>query len=109
MFKLTLIVIYNLCLFQILKLVNDIKKHQDIKPSSDEALLTRNHFKLCSRIVKDFNDSKAQQPAGILDTIDGEYKDYFVWAGGLTKNVPDACEPGIVMIFTHFCSNFINI
>ena len=58
-----------------MQLVKDIRKHQDIKPSSDEAL-TRNHSKLCSRIVKDFNDSKAQQLAGILDTTDGEYKDY---------------------------------
>ena len=89
-----------------MQLVKDIRKHQDIKPSSDEAL-TRNHFKLCSRIVKDFNDSKAQQPAGILDTTDGEYKDYFVWAGGLTKDVPDASEPGIVVITYELYSFFV--
>ena len=83
--------------------MKDIRKHQDIKPSSDEAL-TKNHSKFCSRIVKDFNDSKAQQPAGVLDTTNGEYKDYFVWSGGLTKNVPDACEPGIVAMVYDFYS-----
>ncbi len=89
-----------------------IRKHQDIKTLSDDAL-SRSHFKICSKVVENFNDSKAQQqPAGVLDTTNGEYKDYFVWAGEHTKDVPDASEPGIVemvcMIFTHFCSNFIN-
>ncbi len=83
--------------------MKDIRKHQDIKPSSDEAL-TRNHSKFCSRIVKDFNDSKAQQPAGVLDTTNGEYKNYFVWAGGFTKDVPDASEPGIVVRMYEFYS-----
>ena len=86
-----------------MKLVKDIRKHQDIKTLSDDAL-SRSHFKICSKIVENFNDSKAQQPAGILDTTDGEYKDYFVWAGGLTKNVPDACEPGIVVMVYDFYS-----
>ncbi len=86
-----------------MQLVKDIRKHQDIKPSSDE-VLSKSHSKLCSKIVADFNDSKAQQPAGILDTTDGEYKDYFVWAGGLTKNAPDACEPGIVVMVYEFNS-----
>ena len=86
-----------------MQLVKDIRKHQDIKPSSDEAL-TKNHSKLCSRIVKDFNNSKAQQPAGILDTTHGEYRDYFVWAGGLTKDVADASEPGTVVMMYEFYS-----
>ena len=91
--------------------MKDIRKHQDIRTSSDEAL-SKSHLKLCSKIVENCNDSKAQQPAGVLDTTDGEYRNYFVWAGGLTKNVPDACEPGMVVMvydFTHFCSNFIHI
>ena len=46
----------------------------------------------------------AQQPAGILDKTDGEYKDYFVWAGGLTKDVPDASERGIAVITYEFYS-----
>ena len=86
-----------------MQLVKDIRKRQDIRISSDEAL-SRSHSKLCSKIVENFNDSKAQQPAGILDTTDGEYKDYFVWSGGLTKNVPDACEPGIVAMVYDFYS-----
>jgi hypothetical protein len=88
-------------LFQTVQLVKDIRKHQDISTSSDETL-SKNHFKLCSKIVENFNDSKAQQPAGVLDPTDGEYRDYFVWAGGHAKDIPDATEPGIVFMMFNF-------
>ena len=39
-----------------------------------------------------------------LDTTDGEYKDYFVWAGGFTKDVPDASEPGTAVMMYEFYS-----
>jgi hypothetical protein len=44
--------------------------------------------------------------------MDGEYKDYFVWAGGRPMNIPDASEPGIIylcVIFTQFILIFKNI
>jgi hypothetical protein len=39
-----------------------------------------------------------------LDATTGEYKDYFVWAGGLAKDIPDATEPGMVVV-TNFYFN----
>ena len=96
--------LYYIFLLLIAQLIKDIRKHQDIRTSSEEAL-SKIHSKLCSKVVENFNVSKAQQPAGILDTTDGEYRDYFVWAGGLTKDVPDASEPGIVVVL-FYCYSF---
>ena len=85
-----------------MQLVKDIRKHQDISASSHEAL-SKKHYKLCADIVKNFNDAKAQHPAGIVDPTDGEYRDYFVWAGGITKDVPDASEPNTAVMVFYFC------
>ena len=45
-------------------------------------------------MVKEFNDSKAQQPTGVLDKDSGEFKHFFVWAGGIKREMPDETEPG---------------
>jgi hypothetical protein len=74
--------------------VKDIKKNQQIQMETDETL-SEDHSKLCSTVVKKFHDEKAQQPAGVIDKNTGEFKDYFVWAGGSISNVADETEPGI--------------
>ncbi len=61
-------------------------------PSDDN--LSEKDNQLCTKIVKDFHNSKAQQPTGVLDKDSGEFKHYFVWAGGTKKEIPDATEPG---------------
>ena len=81
--------------------MKDIKKNQlmDI-PSNDNLSETDNQ--LCVKIVKDFHNSKAQKPTGVLDKDSGEFKHYFVWAGGTKKEVPDATEPGKYLIILKF-------
>ncbi len=56
--------------------------------------LSKKHNDLCVKMVKEFNDSKAQQPTGVLDKDSGEFKHFFVWAGGIKREMPDETEPG---------------
>ncbi len=73
--------------------MKDIKKNQLMDMDSDENLSKKDN-ELCLKIVKDFHDTKAQKPTGVLDRESGEYKHFFVWAGGIKKQTPDATEPG---------------
>ncbi len=73
--------------------MKDIKKNQLTGIDSDENLSKKDN-ELCLKIVKDFHASKAQIPTGVLDRDSGEFKHYFVWAGGTKKQTADETEPG---------------
>ena len=68
--------------------MKDLKKNQLSDINSDNNLSKKDND-LCVKIIKDFNDSKAQKPTGVLDKNSGEFKHYFVWAGGTKKEIPD--------------------
>lgn len=63
----------------------------------NDKALSESHSNLCSKITNNFNASKAQQPTGILDEATGDFKNYFVWAGGSVKDEADTSEPGTVL------------
>ena len=59
----------------------------------DESLSKKDN-QWCENVVTEFHDSKAQKPTGVLDRDSGEFKHYFVWAGGAKKDKADPTEPG---------------
>ena len=73
--------------------MKDLKRNQLQAINSADALSKKDN-ELCVKIVKEFNESKAQKPTGVLDKDSGEFKHFFVWAGGIKKEMPDKTEPG---------------
>ena len=73
--------------------MKDIKRNQLQDNNSVDALSKKDN-ELCVKMVKEFNELKAQKPTGVLDNDSGECKHFFVWAGGIKKETPDKTEPG---------------
>jgi hypothetical protein len=84
-----------------LQFIKDLKRNHQEFEMSDE-ILSDTHSKLCSQRVESFNKLKAQQPMGVLDKSTGEFKNYFVWAGGNKKEEADSSEPGTILLIKCF-------
>jgi len=51
---------------------------------------------LCEDVCAEYVAEARQKPEGILDQ-NGEYQNFFVWAGAVKKDFPDNSEPGNIM------------